>query len=696
MVDFWRFSAGIALGSCLSQIPIEAWGMPHMPQVKSFDAPIEVQFPKYLVTSDRLGDKKQFFISNQATEFQPSIPIDKIEVIEVIADRQEYKNDGQTILAEGNVVLRFAQSVLSSDRLEVNLEDRIAVATGNVSLKRGEQVLRGEKFEYYLVADRGVIFNAAGEIFQPSLSQDTDLERELANDRNILDRALSDRLQGSQPISNVATTGGFNTSFGSSRDARIIGGENTTGGTINRLRFEAERIDFEGSDWVATNLTLTNDPFSPPELEVRADTATFQRGDSGNNRLTTRKSRLVLDDTIGVPLLVSSFAFDNRPRNPGLFNLAFDGEERGGLFIERSFNILQSDRAQWSITPQYFLQRALFPTAFNINESDEGGAFDPGVFGVKNRINIAIAPRTNFSNSFTLTSFDDSEIEENFRSKTRLQQTVGKPQNPYQFALEYNYRDRLFNGSLGFQDVRSSIGGVIISPNIAIGKTGINFNYQASIQNINADTDRLDLLPVERNNDRINLTRYQGAIFVRKNFSLWSGKPLPSTKKKGLRYTPSPVVPYLELTTGINGVTSFYSNGEQQPSLEGAIGFQGQLGHFSRSWLDYTGFKVRYSQNLRGDESPFLFDRLVDRRTLELGISQQLYGPIRLGINTSLDLENSSNEISTDYTLEYSRRTYGITLRYNPVLELGSFSFRINDFNWQGNPQPFRDEITVQ
>ncbi|NER29529.1 MAG: DUF3769 domain-containing protein, partial [Symploca sp. SIO1C4] len=46
-------------------------------------------------------------------------------------------------------------------------------------------------------------------------------------------------------------------------------------------------------------------------------------------------------------------------------------------------------------------------------------------------------------------------------------------------------------------------------------------------------------------------------------------------------------------------------------------------------------------------------------------------------------------EISTDYFIEYSRRTYNILLRYNPVQDRGSIGFRINDFNWRGNPGLF-------
>jgi len=57
-------------------------------------------------------------------------------------------------------------------------------------------------------------------------------------------------------------------------------------------------------------------------------------------------------------------------------------------------------------------------------------------------------------------------------------------------------------GSLGFQTVQSSLGGVLTSPVIPLGKTGINLSYQAGAQNINAETDRQDLLEPVRENNR--------------------------------------------------------------------------------------------------------------------------------------------------------------------------------------------------
>ena len=73
---------------------------------------------------------------------------------------------------------------------------------------------------------------------------------------------------------------------------------------------------------------------------------------------------------------------------------------------------------------------------------------------------------------------------------------------------------------------------------------------------------------------------------------------------------------------------------------------------------------------------------------VSLGLTQQLYGPLRFGVQSAYSITTSS-EISTDYFLEYSRRTYNLQIRYNPQLQVGSFNLRISDFNWNGNPGTF-------
>jgi lipopolysaccharide export system protein LptA len=705
MVIFLRCYIGITLWVYLLQSSLSAAELPKVQRSASFlpDKLLATQnslsvvpsvapeSTRYLITQSRDGDRQKFAIPPNK-DAPSGAAIEQVEVIEVIADRQEYDHVRGIITAEGNVLMRFAQSVMTSDRLEINLNDRLAVAQDNVVLKRGEQVLRGQKFEYNLVADRGTVFAAGGEVYQPTLSQDTDFKQRLTSGSSIAEQTLSDRLINSQPLTDVTATEGIKLNLGSKAIDLLGDNRNITGGsTIKRLRFEADRLDFESNNWTANNLRLTNDPFSPPELELRAKTATFRQSESTGGKLTTTDSQLVIDDRLKIPFLVSAFAFDSRIFKPELFNFAFDGDERGGLYLERTWNLFDSQKFSWSITPQYFLQRALFPSAFGLSDADRGGLVDPSVFGLTSAIQADFNPRTTLQGDLSLAGIELDNYSDNLRSKIELQHRLGDLNNPYQIALEYNYRDRLFNGSLGFQTVRQSIGGVITSPQIPLGKTGVNLNVQGSIKNINDDTDRADLLEQGRTNNRINLTRYQGAAFLDKNFSLWTGKALPSTKNQGLRYTPVPVVPYLNLFTQVSGVGSFYSNNDSQLSLEGKIGIEGQVGHFSRNWLDYTGFQFSYSQNLRGDESPFLFDRLVDRQILSLNLTQQIYGPIRVGYQTSINL-SERDVISSDYILEYSRRTHNITLRYNPVLEIGSISLQISDFNWQGNSQPFENE----
>ena len=651
-----------------------------------------------LLTQERDGESREFELTIPLDEPIPveeveekeeesapqttptTIPIEPADVVEVTSDSQEYDEARNVVTAEGNVEIRFSRAVLTADRVQINLDNQITVAEGNVALKRGDQTIRGSRFEYYFVQDSGIVLNASGEIYQPTTGRD--FNPTLANDplaATIPDRPLSDRITAGQPLQRISTDEGYRFVVGGSPEIGATRSTSGTGGTVNRLRFQADRVDFYPEGWDATNIRITNDPFSPPELEIQAETARSRKLGPLVDEVVTSNSRVVFDQGFSLPLFRNRFLLDRRPRQPGLVDIGFDGNERGGLFVERDFDIINTPQVLWTVTPQYFLQRGIF---------DESPV-DPSAFGVKSNLDAIFSPRTSLKGSVAVTSFDFGEIDEEIRASVRGQQIIGRTNLPHHtLGLEYSYRDRLFNGSLGFQDVRSTLGAVITSPVILIGNTGITLTYQGAIQNIVADTDRLDLLAPIRDNNRVNLTRYQAAASLGRGFSLWRGDTLPATPEEGLRYSPVPVQPYLALSTGITGVSSIYSSNDTQQSISGSIGLQGQFGHFSKKFLDYTAFNITLSGAIVGDQSPFLFDRFVDSQTLSFGITQQLYGPFRFGFQTSYNLD-TGQEINTTYSLEYSRRTYNILLQFNPVQEFGSLSFRISDFNWTGTPQPF-------
>ncbi|OUL33670.1 DUF3769 domain-containing protein [Nostoc sp. 106C] len=601
--------------------------------------------------------------------------------VEVISDRQVFDDQRRIVTAEGNVVVRFDGAVVDADRLQINLDNLIAVGEGNVALTRGDQVLRGQRFTYNFIQDSGELQKGRGEIYVPTAQRDVAFLPTDVTAGGIPQRPVSDRIRSNQPLSGVSSPGGIDITVGGRTDARNIPPPKS-GGLVNRLRFEAERIEFYPRGWQAKDVSITNDPFSPPELVLRAANVTLTREAPLVDRVRAQQGRLVFDQKFAVGIPREQQRIDRREREvtPAIATPGFDSDQRGGLYIERGFEPVTSDQTRWTIAPQFFVQKAV----------EQGTGDLAGLFGIRSRLNVTLNPKAVIEGRGELTSLNLGEVENNLKASLRLRQTLGD-QNPHLLNLEYSYRDRLYNGTLGYQTVQSSLGGVLISPVIPLGNSGINLSYQAGAQYINANTDRLDLLEPNRENDRISLGRLQGSAALSGGLLLWQGQPLPPTATGGLRYTPNQVVPYLRAIAGVTGTSTYYTNGDNQSTLIGTIGLEGQIGHFSRPYFDYTAFNVTYSQGFTSGLSPFLFDRAVDNRVLSAGITQQIYGPFRLGFQTSVNLD-TGRETSTDYIVEYSRRTYGLTLRYNPVLELGGISFRISDFNWIGGTDPFSGE----
>jgi hypothetical protein len=305
--------------------------------------------------------------------------------------------------------------------------------------------------------------------------------------------------------------------------------------------------------------------------------------------------------------------------------------------------------------------------------------------GVKTAVTAKLAPGTVFEAKAALTSLEPSVVGNSLRSSLSLTQDLDLPTGKHKIVADSAYRERVFNGTLGFQDLQSSLGISITSPKIALGDTGVVFDYNAGFRLLNSGTDRTG---VGAGDGRVNLGRFQMAANLNKSWRLWEGIGPDPNERSTYNYSPVPVIPYLQLNTGVNARVGSYTNGESQSLYGYGISLQGQVGHFTAPAFDYTGFNVGYSQGFLSGSSPFLFDRFQDTRVITAGINQHLFGPLKAGIQTSINVD-TSRPISTDYYLEYSRRTFSIVTRYNPVLQLGSIGVRINDLDWRGQPDPF-------
>ena len=592
------------------------------------------------------------------------------------ADYQEYNPETQVITARGNVLLEVNDAIIEASELWVNLVNRYTFASGNVLLTRGSQLIRGSSVEYNFIQQSGTIGNAVGTLYFPEL--ENDLSSPL-NPREGPIRRVYDPI-GRNPDLEVD-------SDGSVQIASDSGGETSGGsdGQLRQLRFETDSLDFDVEGWVAEDVRITNDPFSPPELELRTDRLTLRNVSATQDEVLLKRPRLVFDGGLSIPLFRRRILLtrgeegvDPDDLNPVPVQVGIDGRDRGGLFVGRKVPVIDSNNLDFSVTPQYSIAEAL--------NSESSGPFDLDNFGGTAELNARLSERTTLKGTADLTSLRLGDITENLRTSLRAEQQIGD----HRLALQYSYRERLFNGSLGFQDVQSSFGAVLLSPEIFLNDNGLQLTYQASAQLINAETDRGDLLRASGSNTgRINLGRYQASAALSQTFPLWIGEPKPATQDEGLRFTPAPIVPYLNLRVGVRGTGTYYSSGDSQENLIADVGIEGQVGHLSRNFGDYTRYNIGYSQSfIGGAGSPFLFDREVDRNVLTFGLAQQLYGPFIGGFQTAFSLSEGGT-IDTVYTLEYSRRTYGILLRYDDAQGSGSIGFRLSNFSWIGDTNPF-------
>jgi hypothetical protein len=601
-------------------------------------------------------------------------------IIELRAEEQAYDSKEQMVTASGNVRVRFRNALLQADQVTIDIQSRKAVATGNILIKRGEQVLRGDKFDYDFGNDKGEVTSASGDVYQPTLARDVDIaDNQSSVPPPRADRfptnSLAEKLESDQPVSKIERRGAAGAVIGTDREIEFQPPPPPPAGAFTRLRYRADKLEFDGKLLTGRGVRVTNDPFSPPELELRADQASFKNIGPGQDQIEASNARVTIEQNVDVPLVLAQFGLGRAALATNPFGVGFDNDERGGLFLERTFKLENNNNLSWTVTPQYFLQRVIAQNRLTSLDS----------IGGKTALTATLAPGTTLEAKAAFTSLEPSVLGNNLRSSVAVIRDVDLLVGKHKVVADASYRERVFNGTLGFQDVQSSVGIGITSPQIALGDTGIKFDYSAGLRFLTAVTDRAGLGDL---GGQVNLGRFQVTASLNRNWRLWEGVGPDPNERSTYNYSPVPVVPYLQLNTGINAKVSSYSNGENQSLYGYGISLQGQVGHFTAPAFDYTGFNVGYSQGFLSGSSPFLFDRFQDTRVITAGINQHLFGPLKVGIQTSINID-TSRPLSTDYYLEYSRRTFSIVTRYNPVLQLGSIGFRINDLDWRGQADPF-------
>ncbi len=574
--------------------------------------------------------------------------------VEVTADRQTFNEQTQVFTATGNAVLRYRGAVLTAEEIEVNLITRRATATGKeVVLTRGDQVLRGQRLEYDLAAESGVFYQVQGVVRLQAAERDANL-----------DNAPLLVTPGKLPQAGLAPTAVERPGQG-------------------LQRFSADELTFDAQGGgTATDFRLTNDPFDPPELEFQARRATLTRLPNGDREIRAQGGQLAFDRRVAIPLLRDRVVISRRRRDPLPLELGYDQEDLGGLFLSRTFDVVDERDVTWQIAPIWLVQRTLV----------QGFAPVGNNLGLRSRLVADVTRDTTLKLDTLLTRLDFLDTDQRLRARVRLEHRWW-PQ--HSVVADVVYRQRVFNGSLGLENVPFGAG-------IALGSTEpIPLNQTKTTQFQYLVSGRFfesSGTTPQKQIERLRLGRFQVAGLLSHSILLWQGKALPPTATQGLRFSPVPLTPYLSLNLSLASTNNFYTNGATQIVLGGSVGLSGQFGNFAKNFGDYTAISVTYAPGfVLSGLSPFFFDRRVDQQVLFLGMAQQLFGPLRATASIALRLDRGEAKIiDATYGLEYSRRTYGISVFFNPERSAGGLLFRLNEFNWTGNPEPFleREQIT--
>ncbi len=249
------------------------------------------------------------------------------------------------------------------------------------------------------------------------------------------------------------------------------------------------------------------------------------------------------------------------------------------------------------------------------------------------------------------------------------------------------YRYRVWNGSLGKQDIYAAFGGSVQSQGTfpQFGRLFSSYIWAVGFGNYKATAFKTAEF------DQLWRLNSFGALTF--SYKIWEGESLPLEPEEAYRYSPKPVVPGLSFVLAPYVSATAYGDGITQRYIGFSGGPKLTLGHFSRPVFDYTKLYLYGSSTAIIDQSPFSFDRFVDGATLGVSLQQQIVGPVVFGADISYNVSGESGyfgEVTNSlFQLSWKRRAYEFGLYYSPYTGTGGVRIRLNDFGFNGSGLPF-------
>ena len=577
--------------------------------------------------------------------------------LEIKSDKQYQEKN--VIYADGNVLVTFKGNSLEADSLVYDKSNQKFDAFGNIKLIIGKQIFVAEKISYDFQSQKGKLFKVKGLIKTKNLVESININN-------------SDGTEVSATLKEI-------------RKVKVL---HTPNG-VNNWIFSTDELIVENNQWTAKKAFFTNDLLESDQVKFRINKLKIIPEDE-QLIIQSAISFLVLENKIPIPFWFGkrklnksngSFFTDFAPK----WYIGTDKLDKDGYFIGRRFNPINlADDFSLKLEPQFLVERSIKGYTESFVDKGDSVTADRSkqetsfvdYFALNSEL-IGKVDSWDLRVQKKLYSFDSQKVQDALRLKVNLSKEIDFLNSKWNKSFYGVYRDRVWNGSIGESEIYIGYGSKLDKQN------SWEVNGIKKTETISMGLGKFKGESLNTNN---LIDNFKGSIF----YSLEQKFPLAVKEAKNkfidnsYRYIFEPVKQGIYLNTKLAGLYSLYENGNHQEYIGFGAGPEFTFGEFKKKYFDYTKISLFPFYRVKSGDSVFKFDQISDQFTLNLSLNQQLYGPILLKTDATINLDSDSDNygdfINSKISLFWERRSYELGLFYQPHNQSGGISFTLHGF----------------
>ncbi len=576
--------------------------------------------------------------------------------LEIQSEIQSEENN--VLEAKGNVLVVYKGHILKADSLIYDKTQKTVSAKGNITLSIGDQLFKMNSFQYDFNSKKGYLLDVKGLIKTDNLIEDLFSNFETSDIKNI---EISKEIYKEKVL-------------------------NTPNAVSNWILI-TDKVEIDGEKWKSEKAFFTNDLLELKQVKIEINSLeVISRKEK--LRFKSALNYLILDDKISFPFwfgertLTKSgegFSYENR------WNLGYDNVDKDGYFIGRKFNTINLfNDFVLDIEPQFLLQRSLKGhTKSFVNKGDSITADRvkrnttlEDYFGLNSQTKGKIGS-WNLEIDKQINSFDSDKSSDSIRVKSNLNKEITFLNSKWDKSFYGVFRDRVWNGSKGEVEIYTGYGSKLEKQN-TWEVNGIKKSEVLSFGLANIKGESL--------NNKDLVTSFKGNLYysLSQQFPLFVDNTSNKFVDSSFTYIYEPIKKGLSLNTNLKLFYSLYESGNHQEYIGFGAGPEYIVGNFKRKFFDYSRVSIFPFYKIRSGDSMFKFDQIYDKFTLDIAFDQQLFGPLILKSNATLNLDSDSENYG-DFTnskisLNWKKRSYEIGIFYQPYNESGGILFTLFGF----------------